>query len=93
MFKALRFWSLCLVPNKIDYVLSCCLGRNLHLIYCQQTSHTNLKKLFDAKGVVSFTKIKYGFTIFEKINKVFKFNTWWMITCNALRFSALVCRN
>ena len=52
-----------------------CLGRNLHLIYYQQTSHTNLKKLFDAKGVVSFTKIKCGFTIFENINKVFKFNT------------------
>ena len=42
MFKALAFRSLHLVPNEIDLV---CLGRNTHLIYYQQTSHTNLKNL------------------------------------------------
>ena len=42
MFKALGLQSLCLVPNKIDFFLSC---QNVHLIYYQQTSHTNLKNL------------------------------------------------
>ena len=41
-FKALAFRSLCLVPNKIILFF---LGWNVHLIYYQQTSHTNLRDL------------------------------------------------
>ena len=39
MFKAWAFRSLCLVPNKADFVLS---WQNVYSIYYQQTSHINL---------------------------------------------------
>ena len=40
MFRALAFW--CFYFQII--LILFCLGRNVHLIYYQQTSHTNLKK-------------------------------------------------
>ena len=42
MLKSLAFLSLCLVPNKIDFVLS---WLKCILIYYRQTSYTNLKDL------------------------------------------------
>ena len=42
MLKALAFRSLCLVPNKIDFVFS---WPKYTLKYYQQTSHTNVKNL------------------------------------------------
>ena len=43
MFKALAFQILCIVRSKLDFVFSW--PNCVHLIYYQQTSHTNLKNL------------------------------------------------
>ena len=42
MFKALSFWILRLVLNKLIFFV---LAKNVHLIYHQQTNHTNIKIL------------------------------------------------